>query len=332
MRVSVAPAPHSTQNPAVPDGWNALAYARSQMGISLAFHIVFAAAGVALPALMVHRGHRPPAHARSGVPAAVQAAREGDQHPVRGRRGLGDGAVVRARPALAALHGPLRRIDRAAVRAGRVRLLHGGDLPRHLPVRARQGVAAAAPGVGHRRRRQRRRVGVLRDAGERVHERPGGHRSDRRDGQPVLALPGRARLAVLLPGDRLGDGGDPRLHPAARSDADAAPQGAGAGAADGLHHRAGAAAVGGSFGEAPRDRAAAEARRGGGAPAHRRTGGAARRRHPRSRNRRVPRRAADPGRAVVPGVRRLRRDRHRARRVPARRLAAGAGGADARSR
>jgi cytochrome d ubiquinol oxidase subunit I len=53
----------STQNPAVAvDG---LLYARSQMGISLAFHIVFAAAGVALPALMVladvvHRRTRDP--------------------------------------------------------------------------------------------------------------------------------------------------------------------------------------------------------------------------------------------------------------------------------
>jgi cytochrome d ubiquinol oxidase subunit I len=49
----------------VPADWNALAYARSQMGISLAFHIVFAAAGVALPALMVladlrHRRTRDP--------------------------------------------------------------------------------------------------------------------------------------------------------------------------------------------------------------------------------------------------------------------------------
>jgi cytochrome bd ubiquinol oxidase subunit I len=49
----------------VPIGWNGLAYARSQMGISLAFHIVFAAAGVALPALMVladlyHRRTRDP--------------------------------------------------------------------------------------------------------------------------------------------------------------------------------------------------------------------------------------------------------------------------------
>jgi cytochrome d ubiquinol oxidase subunit I len=49
----------------VPSDWNALAYARSQMGISLAFHIVFAAAGVALPALMViadlcHRRTRDP--------------------------------------------------------------------------------------------------------------------------------------------------------------------------------------------------------------------------------------------------------------------------------
>jgi cytochrome bd ubiquinol oxidase subunit I len=49
----------------VPSDWNALVYARSQMGISLAFHIVFAAAGVALPALMViadlyHRRTRDP--------------------------------------------------------------------------------------------------------------------------------------------------------------------------------------------------------------------------------------------------------------------------------
>jgi cytochrome bd ubiquinol oxidase subunit I len=49
----------------VPIDWNGLAYARSQMGISLAFHIVFAAAGVALPALMViaditHRRTRDP--------------------------------------------------------------------------------------------------------------------------------------------------------------------------------------------------------------------------------------------------------------------------------
>jgi len=55
----------STQNPAVPIDWNGLAYARAQMGISLAFHIVFAAAGVALPALMVladvqHRRTRDP--------------------------------------------------------------------------------------------------------------------------------------------------------------------------------------------------------------------------------------------------------------------------------
>jgi cytochrome d ubiquinol oxidase subunit I len=33
--------------------WNALTYARAQMGISLAFHIVFAAVGVALPLFMV---------------------------------------------------------------------------------------------------------------------------------------------------------------------------------------------------------------------------------------------------------------------------------------
>ena len=62
------------------------------------------------------------------------------------------------------------------------------------------------------------------------------------------------------------------------------------------------------------------------AEAHLHTGrarGAARRRHSRSRDRRVPRRAPDPRRPVVPGVRRPRRDGHRAGGVPARRLAAG---------
>ena len=49
----------------MPIDLNGLAYARAQMGISLAFHIVFAAAGVALPALMViadltHRRTRDP--------------------------------------------------------------------------------------------------------------------------------------------------------------------------------------------------------------------------------------------------------------------------------
>ena len=38
--------------------------------------------------------------------------------------------------------GTLRRSDRAAVRAGGVRVLHRGDLPRHLPLRAGPGVAA----------------------------------------------------------------------------------------------------------------------------------------------------------------------------------------------
>ena len=36
----------------MPIDWNGLAYARSQMGISLAFHIVFATAGIGMPVLM----------------------------------------------------------------------------------------------------------------------------------------------------------------------------------------------------------------------------------------------------------------------------------------
>ena len=79
-------------------------------------------------------------------------------------------------------------------------------------------------------------------------------------------------------------------------DADAAPQGAGAGAADRVPHRAGAAAVGRSFGEAPRGRAAAEARRGGGAPPHRR-----RARRCTSAAFPISRRASSTARLPIPG-------------------------------
>ena len=117
-------------------------------------------------------GGRPaPAHARSRVPVALEAAGEGHQHLVRGRSGVRDGALVRAGPAVASLHGPIRRIDRAAVRARGLRVLHGGDLSGHLPLWARQGVARLAPALRRRRRGQRRGIGAFRHPRERVHER-----------------------------------------------------------------------------------------------------------------------------------------------------------------
>ena len=51
------------------DAVDGLTYARAQMGLSLAFHIVFAAAGVALPVLMVLADLRHRRHARSRIPA-----------------------------------------------------------------------------------------------------------------------------------------------------------------------------------------------------------------------------------------------------------------------
>ena len=207
----------STQNPVVPIDWNGLAYARSQMGISLAFHIVFAAAGVALPALMVladlqHRRTRDPEYLLLSKQLAKGTS-------ILFAVGAVSGTVLSFELGLLwpRFMGTIRRIDRAAVRARGLRVLHRGDLPRHLSVRARQGVAGPAPRVRRRGRGQRRGVGAVRHAGERVHERTGRRRSDRRDGQPVVAVPGRARAALLLPGDRVGDGRDPRVHPAARS-------------------------------------------------------------------------------------------------------------------
>ena len=148
----------------------------------------------------------------------------------------------------------------------------------------------------------------------------------RRDGQPVVAVPGRARAALLLPGDRVGDGRDLR----GSSCCAIRPRT--------LHRKALALALPIacltalvqplSGDRSAKHLAVAQPLKLAAAEAHLHTGvarGAAHRRRSRSRHGRVPRRDSDPGRPVVPRVRRLRRDGHRARRVPARRLAAGVG-------
>ena len=193
-----------------------------------------------------------PAHARSRVSAALEAAGQGDQHPVRGRRGVGDGAVVRAGPAVAALHGHVRR-DRSGCRS---RSRASRSSPRRSSsasistgaARCRRGLHLL---VGRRRRGQRRGVGAVRHAGERVHERAGSDGAEIRSPR-WRARRGRTRSCTCCcPATRRPRGRWSRSTAfilLRDPTADAAPQGAGAGAAGRVPHRARAAAVGRSLG------------------------------------------------------------------------------------
>src|SRR5439155_513353 len=117
----------------------------------------------------------------------------GNGDPVRGGSGLRHGALVRAGPAVAWLHGVRRPDLRDAVRPRGLRVLPGGDLPGHLPLRLGPRVAVDALARGGDGRRQRHRVGDLRRHRQRVDEhagrlRPRGEaggerRSHRRDAQ-----------------------------------------------------------------------------------------------------------------------------------------------------
>ena len=147
-----------------------LLYARAQMGLSLAFHIVFAAVGIALPLLMVI------------ADALWMRTRDRDYLELTKRLAKGTGILFAVGavsgtvlsfelgllwPTFMGTFGPVIGLPFALEG---LRLLHRGDLPGHLPLRARPGVGALSPVRRHRRRGQRRGVGVLRHAGERVHE------------------------------------------------------------------------------------------------------------------------------------------------------------------
>ena len=254
----------------MPIDWNGLAYARSQMGISLAFHIVFAAAGVALPALMViaditHRRTRDPEYlllskqlakgtsilfAVGAVSGTVLSFELGLLWP----RFMGKfGESIGLPFALEGFAFFTEAIFLGIYLYGRGKVSPGMHLA--------SGIAVAVSGAAS---------ALFVTLVSAFMNGPGGT-----DPIAAMASPSwpyqvvhvllscyqaTAWAMVAIAG----------VHPAAQPGANAAPQGAGAGAADGLPDRAGAAAVGRSFGQTPGGRAAAEAGRGGGAPAHRR--------------------------------------------------------------
>ena len=151
-----------------------------------------------------------PAPRRRGRAAARPALVEGRGGDLRRRRGHRDRAVVRVRPAVAGVHGPLRQGLRRPVRDRGDLLLPRGDLRRHLHLRleAPGAVDALLGGRADRDHRPRRRV--LGRGGQLVDEPAAGVLAhDRRRDQ------GRAAEGDLQPGGALrGPAHDPRGLPA----------------------------------------------------------------------------------------------------------------------
>src|SRR6266511_5594062 len=105
-------------------------------------------------ALAPHRLGRPP---RPRAPLG-----EGGGDPLRGRRGLGHGHLLRARAALAALHGVRGADHRDALLARGLRVLRRGDLPRRVPLLLGASRPAPPPRERARRRGERRALRLLR--------------------------------------------------------------------------------------------------------------------------------------------------------------------------
>ena len=138
--------------------------------LSFAVHIPLVCFGVAFPALVLGmewlgRRTRRPAAARAR-PALV----EGDDRAVRRRRRDRDDSVVRARAAVARVHGHLRRRVRPRVRAGGLLVLRRGDLHSDLRLRLGSAVTASAHARRHPGRDRRLQRFADGDRGERLDE------------------------------------------------------------------------------------------------------------------------------------------------------------------
>ena len=143
------------------------------------------------------------AHGRARVLRSRAPLGEGDGRAVRRRRRVGHGALVRARTALAGLHALRRSAHRHALLARGFRLLPRGDLPRRLSVRVGARRPARASRGRRRRGGERRGVGRVRRARQRldehtgrVHARRGGRASRAID--PVAAMRSPAAFQQAL--------------------------------------------------------------------------------------------------------------------------------------
>ena len=159
--------------------------ARRMQALSFVVHIPVVCFGIAFPAmfLFVHG-----LYLRTGAPHFKALAKRWSKvgpDAVRHRRRDGHDPLVRVRPAVARLHGHVRRRVRPRLRAGGRVVLRRGDL--HRDLRLRLGPAAAAHPLpdGHPDRHLGLRRLVQRDRRQRLDEPPAGLRRGRREGRRI---------------------------------------------------------------------------------------------------------------------------------------------------
>ena len=146
-------------------------WARSQMAFTLAFHIILVPLGVSWAFMTLIANYRGAPARRPRRAAARPALVEVHGGHVRRRCGDRDGAQLRVRAALAAVHGPVGRGVRGAVRVRGAVLLHRGDLRRDLHLRLAPA-AAVGPLLDRRPDRPRRHLrGRLGGRRQRLDER-----------------------------------------------------------------------------------------------------------------------------------------------------------------
>ena len=166
--------------------------------LSFAVHIPLVCFGIAFPSMVLLRRVALPADRRRDLPHARQALVEGDDRPVRRRRRDRDDPLLRDGPAVAELHGHVRRRLRAGLRPGGLLVLRRGDLHRDLRLRLGPHVAARALPVRHAGRRRGPHRLAVRDRGQRVDEPPvrasGWRTASAVDVEPWEALFGNGHL------------------------------------------------------------------------------------------------------------------------------------------
>ena len=140
-------------------------------------------------------------HLRTGDPAVSRARAplvEGDARAVRRRRRHRHDPQLRARPAVAELHGDVRRRLRARVRARGLLVLPRGDLHRHLRLRLGPALAADALPVRHPDRDRRASGLADGDRGQRLDEPPDRLHAGGRRGHRRAPVRGAVREQLLL--------------------------------------------------------------------------------------------------------------------------------------
>ena len=195
--------------------------ARSQMAISLGFHIMFAVVGIAMPVLMVIAEDRWIRARRRGQLPAGPPLGAGDGHPVRGGRGVGHRPLLRARDCSGRRSWP-SPVPSSGCRS-RSRASPSSWRPSSSASTCTDGTARAARALGGRDpgRAQRRALGRVRGDRQRLDEHAdrlphgrgprGGRRSVGRHEEPGRAHRDPAHDARRLRLRRLRGGRHPRL-------------------------------------------------------------------------------------------------------------------------